>query len=71
MSERRPVPLLALMLIADIPMFWGLAELFAGPLLLSPELAEKGVPWLLIVIGALLQAPFLQAAVSRARKNRG
>lgn len=70
MSEQRPLPLLALMLIADIPMFWGLAELFAGPLLLNEALVEKGVPWLLIVAGAFLQAPFMQAVVRRARENR-
>lgn len=70
MSEQRPLPLLALMLVADIPMFWGLAELFAGPLLLSQSLVDKGVPWLLIIIGALLQAPFLQAVVRRARESR-
>ncbi len=68
MSAARPVLLPALIVIADIPLFWGLAELFAGPLLLSADQVEQGVPWVLLVVGALLQAPFAHVAIqSRER----
>jgi hypothetical protein len=70
MAARLPGPMLLLLLVADIPMFWGILEIFFGPLLLSAELVEKGVPWLLIVIGAMLQAPFLHSMVRRARDRR-
>ena len=68
MSTSRPLLLPVLIVIADIPLFWGLAELFAGPLLLSADQVEQGVPWVLLVVGALLQAPFAHVALqSRTR----
>ena len=67
MSASRPVLLPALIVIADIPLFWGLGELFAGPLLLSAEQVEQGVPWVLLVVGALLQAPFAHVALQARR----
>lgn len=66
-TGRLPTGLLILVLVADIPLFWGLAELFFGPLLLSAELVDKGVPWVLIVAGALMQAPFAHVAAGRLR----
>ena len=54
--------------IADIPLFWGLAELFAGPLLLSADQVEQGVPWVLLVVGALLQAPFAHVALQSRKR---
>lgn len=68
MSAARPVLLPALIVIADIPLFWGLAELFAGPLLLSADQVEQGVPWVLLVVGALLQAPFAHVALQSRRR---
>lgn len=68
MSASRPLLLPALIVIADIPLFWGLAELFGGPLLLSADQVEQGVPWVLLVVGALLQAPFAHVAL-QSRKG--
>lgn len=68
MSSSRPPLLAVLIVIADIPLFWGLAELFAGPLLLSAEQVNQGVPWVLLVVGALLQAPFAHVALQSRRR---
>jgi|GEM_PF-5893219 len=68
MSASRPLLLPALIVIADIPLFWGLAELFAGPLLLSADQVEQGVPWVLLVVGALLQAPFAHVALQSRKR---
>ncbi len=68
MSASRPLLLPALIVIADIPLFWGLAELFAGPLLLSADQVEQGVPWVLLVVGALLQAPFAHVAMQSRKR---
>lgn len=68
MSPARPGLLPVLIVLADIPLFWGLAELFAGPLLLGADQLEQGVPWVLLVVGALLQAPFAHVAIQSRKR---
>jgi hypothetical protein len=68
MSPARPGLFPVLIVLADIPLFWGLAELFAGPLLLDADQLEQGGPWVLLVAGALLQAPFAQVAIQSRKR---